>query len=1274
MNTVNGQIEASRRGQWKIRTRAGKEYPVRDLFQSIAQWIQKFKELGDAAVAFDPTHAGVPWAAIRFLLDAGIDEVEKYSSIFEGVGIVSEFITRYGEVERKQLRGTSTFKTQLAEKLVKLYVAALEFLADAKHFYSMSTKKRVAKSFIPSTKPAPDQRLASVEKIEAEVRSILDRVETENQEISLSTMGKQMNNVGRQIDKDRAIRLLKSIAQRLSVTYTQDIYERALGARHEGTATWILENETFTAWMRPDLDQAKFLWIHGPPGFGKSILSASIIEYLDKELSRSPAYFFCLAENVSKRDPYAILPSWIAQLIEKDIKAATCAARLVKEDQYHPLTRKEQWNLFQEICRAIPHLTFVIDGYDECTSQAEQEKFNDLPDTRSQFLSDLIDRLNGTKAHVLLMSRDTAEIRAVVLESPISPGVAVTEYGIQPADTTPDVQSFSRYQIESNFKTKKSTDFDGIATMATEKADGMFLWVRLMAFKIKPTTTLKGLNNLVSTMPKGLEDTYQRDIDRIWNLDEDERDRALSILRWVLFATRPLTVLQLVEVLALDDDEEYPEDSLPDWWEDDKDNMPEDYVTDLLRRPLGSLIQLQPPTSESTLGENTVHLVHYSVKEFFLHQKPSARSLSGTQSFFHDPPTENGLLARICLRYLCLDVFDIPGEIAAADLQEKIKVYPFLSYAANQWQQHQDLEDKGFSSETGLIIKRLLRSSRSNWNTVSRIRETDQYFNFKNEKEGPEFLQEKLNSWKPDFPGGPLSYACELGFMESVVELVEEGADINVPGGMCGCPLHEAVSNGKLETARYLLEKGADMFTPRGMLQMTAIFWASFLKHPDVFLLLLEYGPDVGLRSPTGSTILHEAVSLASPEAVRIILRQGPDINAVDSQGGTALAAAAGVGNIEILTLLLEAGADANMANGEGQTPLFLVVLNESQMTLSAKVLLKHTSNVNHRDHHHWTVAHRAALGRVDLLSLLIENGADLNAVEDTGRTPLFLAVAENSLSCLNLLLEQNVDVNHREEDDWTALHFAAHNDQLRMAEALLDAGADIEALMAPAFGQNPPLLRAAWSGSAEVADLLIRRGANTQYISMRGNMAFDMAPRSDATKFSMFFWRNCVSLPTVEDESRLDELLRASFQKDCTRFEDLLASLVPKSTQWTQSGLLHITIIADSLEIVRLLLDWGADPNFALPNGRIPMHYAALIGNLDVIKLLAERGSSFTATDNQGLTPLYMTFHGGLGACQSMQFLMQHEWATDSEEPAPTKRLEETCKEILLTRILLPR
>ena len=58
-----------KRRQWKLRKRSGGEPVVlRDVLGNIASWIDKFKEVGDNPANFDPVHAALPWAAVRFVL------------------------------------------------------------------------------------------------------------------------------------------------------------------------------------------------------------------------------------------------------------------------------------------------------------------------------------------------------------------------------------------------------------------------------------------------------------------------------------------------------------------------------------------------------------------------------------------------------------------------------------------------------------------------------------------------------------------------------------------------------------------------------------------------------------------------------------------------------------------------------------------------------------------------------------------------------------------------------------------------------------------------------------------------------------------------------------------------------------------------------------------------------------------------------------------------------------------------------------------------------
>ena len=55
--------------QWRYRRKSGEIVILRDLFGKVVKWLQRFREIGDIVVQYDPVHAALPWAGVRFLLE-----------------------------------------------------------------------------------------------------------------------------------------------------------------------------------------------------------------------------------------------------------------------------------------------------------------------------------------------------------------------------------------------------------------------------------------------------------------------------------------------------------------------------------------------------------------------------------------------------------------------------------------------------------------------------------------------------------------------------------------------------------------------------------------------------------------------------------------------------------------------------------------------------------------------------------------------------------------------------------------------------------------------------------------------------------------------------------------------------------------------------------------------------------------------------------------------------------------------------------------------------
>ena len=145
-----------------------------------------------------------------------------------------------------------------------------------------------------------------------------------------------------------------------------------------------------------------------------------------------------------------------------------------------------------------------------------------------------------------------------------------------------------------------------------------------------------------------------------------------------------------------------------------------------------------------------------------------------------------------------------------------------------------------------------------------------------------------------------------------------------------------------------------------------------------------------------------------------------------NEDGNNALAFAAYHGRKEIVKLILDADHISNKkkyvntTNKINATPLYLAAQN------------------NHPD----------------IVSLLLNEGADINIPHESNTTPLVIAAKSGHLKIIDILLKHDADINIANKSGLTALHYAAKNGHLGVAKKLLEKGADITSK--PLFGDTP--------------------------------------------------------------------------------------------------------------------------------------------------------------------------------------------------------------------------
>ncbi|KAH0362119.1 hypothetical protein KCU65_g8285, partial [Aureobasidium melanogenum] len=134
----------------QVTTEKGQK-PLRHYVDKFTKAAIQFREIGDTLVQYDPGHAALPWAGVRFLLNIAVNDSMSFQAMAEGIDLVSAMITRYAVVESLYLLEESTLRAQLTSGITKLYVSILRYLSGAKTYYNKSTTRRVVEGAVKSS-------------------------------------------------------------------------------------------------------------------------------------------------------------------------------------------------------------------------------------------------------------------------------------------------------------------------------------------------------------------------------------------------------------------------------------------------------------------------------------------------------------------------------------------------------------------------------------------------------------------------------------------------------------------------------------------------------------------------------------------------------------------------------------------------------------------------------------------------------------------------------------------------------------------------------------------------------------------------------------------------------------------------------------------------------------------------------------------------------------------------------------------------------------------
>ncbi|KAJ4248793.1 hypothetical protein NW762_012631 [Fusarium torreyae] len=1181
--------------QWVLYTNDhGKKVKLREKLDEVVGWVEKFMQVGDVVVSYDPAHAALPWAAVRTLLQVTINDCQTYGMIVENVETVSRIITLYTTVETRVLYRESQVTRQLSTELVKLYTSALRFLASASIYYGKGTL----------TSSAIGTPMLNIEKQEQEVLKLVSLAEHEVHGMDLQEVKDLLKESQKSVEESNEEQrsLLSAWVNGILTTET---YERA-GKRQEGTCEWAIQLIEFTQWASNDNLQPRLLWMHAPAGFGKTFISARIIQHLEEQKSGPIAYFFCVADHEGKRDPYAILRSWLTQLLSQDEEVLKMVSEERKSKSGKPLTNDGMWKLFVAIGKAVHRCTFVIDGFDECTTTIDMGIPYHHNEPRNSFLRELLQALAKTNSRLLVVSRDAPDIREYLGRdvSYESDKIHKVEYAITAQDTSEDIQLFSRSIINGKLKNKKEEFRLKLAKHAAEKSDGMFLWIKLLGEKLSPTKNSKALENTVSQMPADISEAYTRELEVISRLSAPEKEEVVMILRWVLFAVVPLQVKQLVEALLVSKEhlDEYPDDELPDEWDDGY--FVDDYVKDTILGPCGSLLQIRQSSHDTPLADQTVHFVHFSVKEYLTGlANTTPQSDWATVLGLESTVVEEGRLSNVCLRYLTLERFK--------DIPQNSERYPFLFYAAWAWYIHSFHEKPAPAQRIIDQTQKAFDPAVSSWKTWTPLMEArltepdlDKHYH-------------DANSWGTTLKvQSPMYYASLLGLIDIVKWLEGQGLDCDGKGGgRFGFPLQAAVARGHFELVKYFLNRGVNVSQKGGQFG-ESIMAAAAVASWETVKVLLEHEADATSTDSNGWTPLHHAAKRGSGAIIELLLDYGANINAATNNRWTAAALACRFGHRDALNVLCQKGADLNPSEEVAIAPLKAAIVggNSSLVGLLWNKLRAAGIDPDELVYYSMTPLELASgLGMVDTVKALIEAGASVLGNPNRNpkiESPLELAIIHGRIPVVKLLLHHGASLDHIRTHGLTTLMLAVVAEQKAIAKWLLDIGATMQGI--DESTQRTAFDEVIVDGDDDTARLLLRKG------------------------YFRFYAQNPEPEPASNQDC--DSLVMLAF--DCD-FEGVVKRLTETNGSLASQILteaLHVASVKGHLPIIKQLVEAGAKVGARDMNGRSALHHATAHLHFDAAEFLMNHGARTSIEDSIGSTPIDLAVMNGMAAFDFIQ------------------------------------
>ena len=570
-----------------------------------------------------------------------------------------------------------------------------------------------------------------------------------------------------------------------------------------------------------------------------------------------------------------------------------------------------------------------------------------------------------------------------------------------------------------------------------------FLLGKIAVDSLSSSITIRQMRQALLQLPKDLPTAYENTFERILqSRPVSKRDLALKTLAWLHHVERPLTMQELLHALALEPGDDHV----------DQENITTSKM--VVNSCLG-LVEFRE-------ADGSVRLVHATVQEFLL--------THCQERFVHSHKD----VARSCLSYLSQEDFRNHTCTNGLDLEDRLRSYPLLGYAACHWGHHASRNE----TELILVIEKLIYLP----NAVTNVSQVLHYLRRVSHSTPEATFSEMPQGF------GEMHLLAFWNLHLTAARLPESLANVTNPDSLGWTPLHWAAARGHIDMMSFLLSRNVDI-EAKDARGWSPLFWSTFWSHPDAVSFLLEQHANINLQDVEGRTPLHVAVARRDAHIIKILLLRGADRHKTSGSDTSPLDEALLCQKSEVTSLFenwsdhsIDMRAEPEMVKLEKATrdddfpifkhalsqeieaskrkgwtnpllPRFKYILSNRQVigddwATSLTFLLSSRSStsaeeiMNNMDFMDSVLLFAILAQQIDLVRMMIQNEVSiaqhLKGIRYTEFAPLHVAVFAGSESLVSFLMSKGADPSIRDDKNQTPLHYAAILGHLGILRLLL--------------------------------------------------------------------------------------------------------------------------------------------------------------------------------------------------------------------------------------------